>query len=59
MEGSIETLLGWLTEGRLDPHVSQTFPLEEAPRALLALKARKTTGKVVLTVDAEQGAERT
>jgi NADPH:quinone reductase len=36
--------------GSIDPLVSQVLPLEEAPRALAALGARATVGKVVLTL---------
>jgi len=49
MRDSLEELLRWLGEGALRPHVSQTWPLEQAVEALAALRARKTTGKVVLT----------
>lgn len=50
MRASFEELLGWLDAGDLHPLVSRTFALAEAPAALQALKARKTTGKVVLTI---------
>ena len=50
MQASFEELLGWLAEGSLRPHVSQTYPLAEAVQALQALRARRTTGKVVLTM---------
>ncbi len=50
MRASFEELLGWLAAGELNPHVSRSYPLAEAPAALQALKARKTTGKVVLTI---------
>jgi NADPH2:quinone reductase len=50
MQASFAELLTWLAEGSLKPHVSRTYDLTEAPAALEALKARKTTGKVVLTV---------
>ncbi len=50
MRASFEDLLSWLAAGNLKPHVSRTHPLNEAVAALEALKARKTTGKVVLTV---------
>jgi NADPH2:quinone reductase len=52
MQSSFAELLTWLAEGSLKPHVSRTYDLTEAPAALEALKARKTTGKVVLTVHA-------
>lgn len=47
---SYATLLGWVAEGRLRPHVSHRFPLDQAADALALLGARKTTGKVVLTM---------
>ena len=49
MKSSFEELLTWLGEGSLTPLVSRTYPLGEAPAALQELKARRTTGKVVLT----------
>lgn len=47
---SIYTLVDWWKEGRLKPHVSKTFPLSEGQAALEYLLARKSTGKVVLTI---------
>jgi len=52
MQRSCEELVRWLGDGSLRPHVSQTFPLADAVQALKALKARKTTGKVVLMTGA-------
>ncbi|HYN37689.1 MAG TPA: zinc-binding dehydrogenase, partial [Rhodospirillales bacterium] len=49
IQASCAELVRWLGEGSLRPHVSHTFPLADAVAALQALKARKTTGKVVLT----------
>ncbi len=43
-----EELTRLVTDGRVDPLVSQVLPLEEAPRALAALAHRGTVGKVVL-----------
>ena len=40
----------WYDEGRLKPHVSQTFPLGKAAEALKLMAERKVKGKVVLTV---------
>jgi len=51
MQASFSELLSWLANGSLKPHVSRTYDLAEAPAALEALKARRTTGKVVLTVE--------
>jgi NADPH:quinone reductase len=47
---SVRQLTKWYTEGRLKPHVSQTFPLERAAEALKSMAARQVKGKVVLTV---------
>lgn len=46
---SLETLLGWYQDGRIKPHVSATYPLQQAPQALNTLLARQSTGRVVLT----------
>jgi NADPH2:quinone reductase len=46
---SIAQLGAWFREGRLKPHVSQTFPLVRAVDALNLMAARKVKGKVVLT----------
>jgi len=51
VRATMETLMDWCADGRLRPHVSHTFPLENYREALETLKARKSTGKVVLTVD--------
>jgi len=47
---SIDQLGKWFRAGKLKPHVSQTFPLEQAVDALKLMAARKVKGKVVLTV---------
>ena len=46
---SMSELLGWYAEGRLKPHVSHVFPLARAAEAFETLRARKSTGKVVVT----------
>jgi NADPH2:quinone reductase len=45
-----ETLLAWIAEGRIHPHVSHRFPLENVTEALTAMAERRATGRVVLTV---------
>ena len=40
----------WFREGKLKPHVSQTFPLAKAVEALQLMAGRKAKGKIVLTV---------
>ena len=50
LQQSWRQLVEWFAEGALSPHVSATYPLEEAPAALASLIARRATGKVVVTV---------
>jgi NADPH:quinone reductase len=45
---SFEELLGWYEAGDLNPHVSHTYDLADAGKALNMLTSRKATGKVVL-----------
>ena len=46
---NIAELLGWLAEGKLEPHVSATYPLDRAVDAINDLAERRATGKVVVT----------
>lgn len=48
-KANIAELLGWLAEGKLDPHVSATYPLDQAVQAINDLAERRATGKVVVT----------
>ncbi len=41
-------LFGWLAAGKLKPHVSKTYALDEVPVALRALLDRKAVGKLVV-----------
>jgi len=50
MADSFRTLIGWWEQGRLNPHVSDTRPLEKAAEALELVLERRSTGKVVITV---------
>lgn len=45
---SLEKLLEWYETGHLKPHVSATYSLDKAAEALELLRARKSTGKVVV-----------
>jgi NADPH2:quinone reductase len=45
---TVEELIGHVAAGRLKPHVSKTFSLTEAPRAMRHLLRREAAGKVVL-----------
>jgi NADPH2:quinone reductase len=47
---SFARLFKWWEEDRLRPHVSHVLPLEAANEGLDLLRARKATGKVVITV---------
>ncbi len=49
---SFAELFAWYEAGKLRPHVSHRFDLAEARQALELLLARKSTGKVVLTMGA-------
>ena len=46
---SMTELMDWYAQGRLAPHVSHVMPLDQAADALDLLRARKSTGKVVVT----------
>ena len=45
-----EELMELFEQGRIQPHVSAVFPLEEIREALRAVAERKTTGKVVIEI---------
>ena len=50
LTNSLATLFGWYAQGKIKPHVSQTFPLEKAADALNSLMQRKAMGKVLLKI---------
>ena len=52
---SLQTLLDWHSEGRIKPHISHVFPLEEVAEGLEVLRKRKSTGKVVITIGEQDG----
>jgi len=52
LRASFAELMAWIGEGSLKPHVSMTFGLDQVGDAYQALLARKSTGKVVITVSA-------
>ena len=45
---SMRQLMGWLQEGKIKPHISGRYKLEETAQALNDMAARKVTGKVVI-----------
>ncbi len=47
---NIAELMEWWREGKLHPHVSNTYPLERASEAIRELADRKAKGKVVVTI---------
>jgi NADPH2:quinone reductase len=46
----IQELLRWYKDGSLKPHISRTFPLDQAAVALNEMAARNVRGKIVLTI---------
>ncbi|MFW8593537.1 NADPH:quinone oxidoreductase family protein [Cribrihabitans neustonicus] len=50
VRGSLETLFAWHGDGRIKPHISHLLPLERAGEGLELLRSRKSTGKVVITM---------
>ncbi|MFP6742772.1 MAG: NADPH:quinone oxidoreductase family protein [Alphaproteobacteria bacterium] len=49
MKAAYKQLFKWFEKDKLKPHVSQTFPLEQAGEAMRILADRKAKGKIVLT----------
>ncbi|SHE49692.1 NADPH2:quinone reductase [Ruegeria intermedia] len=49
VRNSFETLFRWHAEGRIKPHVSHVLPLSKVADGMDLLRARKSTGKVVIT----------
>jgi NADPH:quinone reductase len=47
---SLATLLGWYIHGGLRPHISHRLPFGQLPQALDLLRDRKSTGKVVISL---------
>ncbi len=50
VQRSWRQLVRWLEDGALSPHVSATYPLEQAPDAFQALMDRRATGKLVVEI---------
>ena len=47
---SLRELFDWYEQGKLKPHVSHLLPFEQAADGMELLRARKSTGKVVIEV---------
>ena len=45
---SFAELLAWHAAGKLRPHISHRFALDQAPEAMAAMLERRSTGKVIL-----------
>ncbi|MEZ5652224.1 MAG: NADPH:quinone oxidoreductase family protein [Burkholderiaceae bacterium] len=45
----LQTMFGWIQEGKLRPHISASYPLAQGSKALNDLMNRKVTGKVIIT----------
>jgi NADPH2:quinone reductase len=54
---SFAKLIGWYLDGKLQPHVSHVLPLAEANAGLDLLRTRKATGKVVIEMAFNGGAQ--
>ena len=53
LRDSLSELFGWYAAGRLAPHVSHEIPFARAAEAYELLRSRASTGKVVVTMDAD------
>ena len=47
---AFETIMAWVAEGRLRPHIDRVLPLELAGEAMSAIASRETQGRIVLRV---------
>jgi NADPH:quinone reductase len=45
---NVDQIWKWVAEGKIKPHISGKYPIEQAADALTALMTRKVAGKVVL-----------
>ena len=48
---NFDTLFGWYADGRLRPHISHRFRLDEGIEALRAVAERRVVGKCVVVMD--------
>jgi NADPH2:quinone reductase len=46
----LQTLFGWIREGRLRPRIAAAYPLERGGEAIAQLAARRVSGKLVITM---------
>ncbi len=45
---AMQELMRWHAAGKIRPHVSATYALEQTPQALIDMASRKVTGKIVI-----------
>jgi NADPH2:quinone reductase len=45
---AIAEMMGWMKEGKIKPLVSKTYTLEQTAQALIDLRERRATGKLVI-----------
>jgi NADPH2:quinone reductase len=50
LRASVEELFNWWQDGKLNPLITQKFPLEKVPVAMAELLERRAVGRVVITV---------
>lgn len=48
---SLREVFDWIAAGDLRPHISDTLPFDDYPTGLALLRDRKSTGKVVITLE--------
>ena len=47
---NMRSVLGWVADGSLKPHIHATFPLDQIVEAIGVLERREATGKVLLRI---------
>lgn len=47
-QANVATMLGWIREGKLRPHISKRYALDDTVQALKDMESRKVTGKIVI-----------
>lgn len=50
LKNSAHKLFQWYEEGKICPHIGETFPLEKTADAIRALRNRTSLGKVIVTI---------
>jgi len=50
LRASVEELINWWQDGKLNPLITQKFPLEKVPAAMAELLERRAVGRVVINV---------